>query len=170
MTKFNINNLDFSFTDADVVNPDDFVPAGDCNPHNVRPWLLHDHGFTVAVVFASCLQDAIDEAVDDDKMERYSIDITEKDSSYHTSSCCFFQSEDPASEFDRCRLLDPDCDCDLPGVSFLGNAGETFDIETLGYIELPNPRASFTAQFEAHQEAEQEADDKRSCPWLAPGY
>lgn len=59
------------FTDADVVNPDEYDPdprrrAGAC-----VPWLLHDHGFALCVVFASCEQDALDEAVDHDKLDRY---------------------------------------------------------------------------------------------------
>jgi hypothetical protein len=32
--------------------------------------------------------------------------------------------------------------------TFLGNASELFDIESLGYVELPNPKRSFCAQFD----------------------
>lgn len=112
----------FQFSDADVVNPDDFIAKGEYNPHNVRPFLLHDHGFTVAVVFAQSLQDAIDEAVDADKMDRYLIDPAD-------------MGDYPSEE----------------GISFLGNASESFDIESLGAIELPNPPRSFVAQFAAAQ-------------------
>ena len=52
----------------------DMIPAGEYNPHNIRLWLLHDHGFTVCAVFATSLQDALDIAVDENKMDRYLID------------------------------------------------------------------------------------------------
>lgn len=109
-----------SFTDEDVINPDDFIPKGESNPHSVRPYLLHDHGFVLAVVFASCLQDAIDEAVDAGKLDRYMVRPED--------------AEDYPNE---------------EGISFLGNACEAFDIESLSAIELPNPKFSFVALFEA---------------------
>lgn len=148
MAKITINNLDFSFTDADVCNPDNFVPDGDYNPHNIHPWLLHDHGFTVAIVFASNLQDAIDEAVDEDKMDRYAIgDVDLLD--YHDDDCAS-KVRVPGTG----NIAAAACTCDTPGVSYLGNAGEPFDIETLGFVELQNPPASWAAQFEAHQKTE----------------
>jgi hypothetical protein len=109
-----------AFTDDDVVNPSDFVPKGEFNPHNVRPFLLHDHGFTLAVVFADCLQDALDIAADADKLDRYLV---------------------------RGRELDDYGDGD--GLAHLGNAGEPFDIESLAAVELPNPPFSFAALFNA---------------------
>jgi hypothetical protein len=111
---------EITFSDADLVNPGDFIPKGEYNPHGVRPWLLHDHGFALAVVFADCLQDAIDEAVDAGKLDRYRV-----------------EPEDAADY--------PDDE----GISFLGNAGEPFDIEGLDAIELPNPPFSFVALFNA---------------------
>ena len=109
------------WSDEDVVNVRDFIPAGEYNPHNVRPWLLHDHGFTIAVVFADCLQDALDIAVDEDKMDRFL--IQESDMGDYT---------------------------DAEGISYLGNASEPFDIEGLGIVELDNPKAdlSFAALFD----------------------
>ena len=109
------------WSDEDVVNVRDFIPAGEYNPHNVRPWLLHDHGFTIAVVFADCLQDAIDIAIDEDKMDRFL--IQESDMGDYT---------------------------DEEGISYLGNASEPFDIESLGFVELSNPKAdlSFAALFD----------------------
>ena len=73
-TTIKVNGLEFSFCDEDIANPDDMVAQDEYNPHGVRGWLLHDHGFTVCVVFADSLQDAIDEAVDCGKMDRYLID------------------------------------------------------------------------------------------------
>lgn len=118
---------EITFTDADVVDKDDFIPAGEYNPHNVRPWLLHDHGFVVAVVFADCLQDALDKAVDSNKMDRYLID-----------------KESLINDYPE----------DEEGVSRLGNASEPFDIESLEVIELPNPKFSFAALFNAYAEPE----------------
>lgn len=112
-------NHDFTFDDSDVANPDDWIPAGESNPHNVRPFLFHDHGFTVCVVFADCLQDALDTAVDENRMDRYLI-----------------------GESDLA-----DYGADGERITYLGNASEPFDIESLGVVELPNPPRSFAAQF-----------------------
>ena len=110
------------FSDSDVVNPMDFIPEGEFNSYNTRPFLLHDHGFPVAVVFASCLQDALDEAADADKLDRYLV------------------SEEDLKDYPN----------EEEGLTFLGNAGEPFDIESLSVLELPNPRFSFCALMEAH--------------------
>lgn len=115
--KFN----EITFTDNDVVNPDDYIASGHSNPHRIRPWLLHDHGFTVAVVFADCLQDALDAAVDAGKLDAFQV------------------SEDDLAEYGS----------DEDGISRLGNAGEPFDIEALGVEELPTPPFSFVALFSA---------------------
>jgi hypothetical protein len=108
------------FTDADVVNPEDFLPGGASPPHQVCGFLLHDHGFALAVVFADRLQDALDLAADAGKLDCFR--VTEKE-----------RADDPDDE----RL------------SFLGNACEPFDIESLGAVILPNPRFSFVALFNA---------------------
>lgn len=113
---------EIKFTDRDVVNPDDFIPAGESNPHHVRPWLLHDHGCVLAVVLADCLQDAIDEACDANRLERYAIYGADRDS-YN------WETEE--------------------GISRLGNAGGAFDIESLGALEMPIPPFSFAAMFAA---------------------
>ena len=110
-----------TFTDSDVVNPDDFIAKGEYNPHNVRPFLLHDHGFVLAVVFADCLQDALDIAVDEGKLDAFQ--VSDKDMA--------------------------DYGPDEEGISHLGNAGEPFDIEALDAVELPNPSFSFVALFAA---------------------
>jgi hypothetical protein len=130
---------EIKFADSDVVNIDDYIPTGEFNPHNVRPWLLHDHGFVVAVVFADCLQDAIDTAVDewtDDTqtvgyMDRYLINM-----------------EDDSKTADWRAYGDTKEDIwNCESISFLGNASEPFDIETLGAIELHNPKLSFLALY-----------------------
>ena len=145
---FSTQGYEFTFDDSDVVNPDDFIPAGDYNPHNIHPFLLHDHGFTVAVVFASNLQDALDTAVDEDRMDRYLIDLKDDNqrSDYLTDDVT-----EMAAGFDaNCPEY-----TDANGKqswwrtepSFLGNASEPFDIESLGVVELPNPKKSFCSQF-----------------------
>lgn len=114
--------LEITFTAADILNEDEWIPAGEYNPHNVCPYLLHDHGFPLAVVFADCLQDAIDIAADYGKLERYKLypeDVVE------------YENEG----FD---------------IDYLGNKCEPFDIESLGAIELPNPkRLGFIEAFDA---------------------
>jgi hypothetical protein len=100
-----------------VVNPEEFIPAGASNPHHVRPFLLHDHGFVLAVVFAACLQDALDEAADAGRLDRYQLGA------------------------DELADYGPEEDA----VARLGNAGEPFDIEGMDSIELPNPPFSFVA-------------------------
>lgn len=123
------NGHEFRFIESDIVNIDDFIPEGEYNPHNVHPWLLHDHGFTVCVVFASSLQDALDVAVDEGRLDRFQVSDEEFKSDY---------------------------DSDEERVSFLGGwkkfAGsgidcEMFDIDSLGCIELPNPKFSFCKLF-----------------------
>lgn len=117
---------EITFTDADVVNARDYVPAGGYSPNRVRPFLLHDHGYTLAVVFADCLQDAIDEAADAGKLDRYR--VSEED----------MKDYGPEGE----------------GLAFLGNASEPFDLEALGVLELKNPPLSFVAIFTAAQKEE----------------
>jgi len=146
MRKFN----EISFTDADVVNIDNWIPAGEYNPHSVRPWLLHDGGFVLCVVFASSLQDALDEAVDEGKLDRFKIDVKS-----------LAEREDYMTQNVAEMAAGFDADCpeytDENGgkwwwavePTFLGNASEPFDIESLGYVELPNPKRSFCAQFDA---------------------
>ena len=121
--KFTARNFDFRFDESDIVQMDDWIPAGEYNPHKVRPWLLHDHGFTVAVVFASHPQEALDAAADAGKLDRFQV-----------------------SEADLKDYPDDD------SLAYLGNASELFDIEGLEYVELPNPKTSFVAQFNARGE------------------
>jgi hypothetical protein len=114
------------FTDDDVVNPDDYIPKGEYNPHNVRPWLLHDHGFTLAIVFADNLDDAFDMAADAGKLDAFQVSDNE--------------------------LVD--YGDEEEGISRLGNAGEPFDIEGIDVIELPNPPFSFVALLNARWEGQ----------------
>lgn len=109
------------FTDADVVEVGECIYDGEYNPHNVRPWLLHDHGFALAVVFASDVQDALDIAADGGNLDRFM--VTDVDSADY--------EEDDAR------------------ITYLGNGGKPFDIESLGIIELRSPPRSFVAEYNA---------------------
>jgi len=119
-----LNNFDFQFSDSDVVNPDDYIPKGEYNPHNVRPWLLHHEGLSLAIVFAECLQDALDEAADAGKLDRFQV------------------AEEDMGDYGD----------DEEGITRLGNASEPFDIESVGVLELPNPPFSFCALLKATDE------------------
>jgi hypothetical protein len=112
------------FTDDDIVDIDEWIPEGEYNPHNVRPWLLHDHGFVLAVVFADCLQDALDIAVDNNKLDNFMVSYDELESDYTQ-----------------------DTDGEYIGVDYLGNASEPFDIQNVSAIELPNAKMSFCKLF-----------------------
>ncbi len=121
---FQVANCDLYFTDEDVVNLDDYVPQGESNPHDTRPWFLHDAGFCIGVVFADCLQDALDIAADEGRLER------------------FLLADEDWVDYDG-----PDDE----RVSYLGNHGHPYDIEALGVVELPNPPVSFVALFNARE-------------------
>lgn len=109
-------------SDSLVVNPDDFIPAGEFNPHNVRPWLIEGYG-PIAIVFADCEQDALDEAADRDKLDGYLI---------------------PATELEEAEKEER--------VAYLGNASEPFDLTDIRIQELPIPAYSWLAMFKAHTE------------------
>lgn len=109
-TSITIGNFDYQWSEEDIVNEGDMIPYGEFNPHSVRPFILHDAGFVIAVVFSASLQDAIDEAVDHGKLDRFQI----QEADYGDYA---INSENPT--------------CD-----FLGNASEPFDIESLGVVHL----------------------------------
>jgi hypothetical protein len=111
------------FTDEDVVDAGSFIPNGEYNPHNVRPWAVEFMGTIIAVVFASHEQDALDAAVDGGKMDGHMI------------------SNEDMAELER---VGQDED-----VTRLGNAGEPFDLTYIGLHEMPNPPFSFVALLNA---------------------
>jgi hypothetical protein len=128
------DKIKFEF--ADIVNPDEaisYYPEKDkdgkerpsFNPHNLHAFVLHDAGFTVCVVWASNLQDALDEAVDKGKLDRFQVSESEL-TDYVTGK--------DSEGFDE-----------YSGISFLGNASEPFDIEPLDVVEMTN--AEFFSQL-----------------------
>lgn len=129
MSKFR----EIKFTDADILNVEDFIPKGEYNPHKVLPWLIHDHGFTIAVVFASCLQDALDICADAGKLDAFRVD--------HSI----------LSREENGQIIPGEYGPNDDGIAFLGNASEPFDIESLGCEELPIPAFSFCALWDTDQ-------------------
>ena len=113
MTIIQHRNFEIKFTQDDIINPQDCIYSGDFNPHGTRQWLLHDHGFTIGVVFADSLQEALDIAVDENKLDQYLIGVEDYD--------------------------DYKINTDLPTCSFLGNASKPFDVDSMGFIELKPP-------------------------------
>lgn len=114
------------FTDADIVNQDDYAYGVYSTPSRVKhAFLFHDHGFALAVVFADNLQDALDIAADSegDKLGRYRV------------------SDSDLSDYGE----------DGEGLTYLGNASESFDIESLSVEEMPVPPFSFVALFNAQK-------------------
>jgi hypothetical protein len=141
---------EIKFTDVDVVNLDNWIPNGEYNPHKVGPWLIHEAGFVLAVVFASCLQEALDEAVDENKLDKFRIHPERDDDRADYMTDDFAEADGG---------LDPDCPEyeDTNGHRFwwkdgrapalLGNASEPFDLDNVSVVALPNPARSFCAQF-----------------------
>ncbi len=113
------------FSDDDVVNPDDF------NAWNKpRVFVFHDHGFVLGVVIQPNLQDAFDELADSGNIDHLM-----------------------ASE--GVLVFDESMQCDIgpdgEQLTRLGNASEPFDVETVNFIELPEPKFSLVALLEAEQ-------------------
>lgn len=144
-------HFEIRFTDADIVDIDD-VETEDDSPYRYRQnnkmFLFHDHGFTIAVVMASNLQDALDAVVDADKLDRYLIDPSDasdrndymttdvsKMASGYDADCPEYVEEDGTKWWWE---NDP---------TFLGNASEPFDIESVEYITFPLPKLSITALY-----------------------
>jgi endo-1,4-beta-mannosidase len=112
-----LKSFTLRYQDTDVVNPDDYIAKGDFNPHNVRPWLINNEFGTLAIVYASCEQDALDAAVDAGKMD--SQQVSEEDLA-------------EMSEEEREELLTA------------GNASEYFYQDYLAMVELPNAQYGIT--------------------------
>ena len=109
------------FDDSDVVNADDWHEDGP------GAFLLHDHGFTLAVVIAETLQDALDEAADCGKLESFKIEESEL-------------GDYPESKYGE-----------RPGAESLGNSGVLYAVESIDILMLPNPPMSWVALFSAMQ-------------------
>jgi hypothetical protein len=106
------------FTDADVVGVDDWFSC-----QWLRPWLIHDHGFVVCVVFAEKEEWAWDEAANRGKLKSFAVD---------PGCLADYTSEDD--------LL------------YIGDACSPHDVQALTIVELPMPKYSFVACFNKERE------------------
>jgi hypothetical protein len=105
--EFKYRNFDLVVGSKDFLANDVIFPW-ETNPHKVHPFLVHSEGFGAMVVWASNLQDALDELVDQGMLDKFLVE--EKD----------LADYGPEEE----------------GIARLGNAGEPFDIQLLDAIEL----------------------------------
>lgn len=124
-TTIKIRGYEVTISDSDVVEAREFIPAGEYNPHNVRPFVAIDHGYVVGIAFASCEQDALDVLADEGRLDRFK--VNEKDMG--------------------------DYGDEEEGICRLGNAGEPFDIESMWLEAIPNPSFSFCALVKAQEES-----------------
>lgn len=107
-------------TESDIINGESMIPHGEFNPHNIHPFILHNAGYVLGVVFAESLQDALDEAVDNNVLDRFQ--VTDKElAKYQTG-------------------VDSEGYPEYEGIAHLGNASEPFDIEGLDVVEVPTSR------------------------------
>ena len=156
MTKIN----EVSFTDADIVNPDDYIAAGEYNPYNVRLFVAHDHGVIVGAAFAECRSDALDKLADANKLDHLRIN---PENEHDREDYMTTDVKEIASGFD------PDCvEHESPDgtmywwkkePAFLGNAIEPFDIDTLSVFEVPCPKMSICALLDAEGSGVSAVDD-----------
>jgi hypothetical protein len=137
-----------SFCDKDVVNIDNWIPANSSsNPHKVRPWLVHDAGSIVCVVFADCLQDAMDEAADEGKLDRWQITPGKGPDWKDYMTTDFAEAEDADAAYPEYVDEEGRKWWFIHEPCRLGNASEPFDVDVLEWLELPNPPLSFCACF-----------------------
>ena len=119
--KVKSDKLELALSDEDIVNPDAIEYAD----HNGRKgntlFILHDNGSVVCAAWAYELSEAIDEAADCGMLDRYLID-----------------------ELDYANY---GIGTNAPGCSFLGDAGEPYDIRVLDHVELPAPTRSNCAEL-----------------------
>lgn len=98
----------------------DFINADACEKGG-RAWAFHDAGYILAIVFseypAYCFQDALDTAIDADKLDRFQV-TQEELTDYETGT-------------------DSEGYPEYHSIAFLGNASEPFNIESLDCLELP---------------------------------
>ena len=105
---------------GEITFTDDDVVNLDGWDQGERGWLFHDHGFVVGVVL--------------------------KEYPAYTESDALDELVD-SGKLDRYQVEDSQRDDE--GITFLGNAGEPFDIKTLQMIELPPVPVSYCALFNA---------------------
>jgi hypothetical protein len=98
-----------------IANAEDYIPAGEYNPHNVRPWLIGNEYGILAIAYAEHEQDAMDVAADNDTLRGLALD-DDYIQELHADG------EDIAAE----------------AIMYLGNAGEPFSALAAWIKKLPN--------------------------------
>lgn len=135
------------FSDADVVNPDDWEFG------KYKPWLIHEAGFVLAVVFAETYGDALDEAADAGRLDKFRIDPKDKGDLED-----YFEKDVIPPGYDpNCpEYTDEQGNMYWPRVGwephYLGNASEPFDTKGVEFVELKRPPFSFVALYNAAEE------------------
>jgi hypothetical protein len=114
---------EITFADSDVIEWGEYNPPNLGNTYGKRCFLIHDSGFSQAVVFASSLQDALDAAVDAGKLDQFQIE---------------------ESQFAEYKI-----GTDEETATRLGNAGEPFDVENVDAVEFAAPPYSFCKLFDS---------------------
>lgn len=95
----------------DVTLPREFDEASRYNPHNVRAWLIgHMYG-AVCMVWASCEQDALDNAVDANMLDCMLVDdadLVDYDFENNPSEYCFLGNASEAFDLADCWMAEVD--------------------------------------------------------------
>lgn len=104
-------NYEIKFSDSDIANPEDVTWYAGGTKLKESFWVLHERGSVVCVVYAETLQDALDIAVNTDRLDRYLV------------------TEEMADQYGGNIY-----DCE--SLTYLGNASEPFDTESLGYVRF----------------------------------
>jgi len=113
-----INHVGDVLVDEVKLIDDDIVNVEDYSPGNTL-WIIHEEGFVVCAVIADNEQDALDIAVDEDKMDAYLI---------------------YPDDYEGYGVYTDDSHG-----THLGNASEPFDIGYLGIISVKLPPVSIVA-------------------------
>jgi hypothetical protein len=95
-----------------IANADDYIPTGEFNPHRIRPWAMGNEYGLLAIAYASCEQEAFDEACDADLLKGLALD--------------------------EATVIERETENEGEGVMRLGNASEPFDSIYAWIRELPN--------------------------------
>lgn len=116
-----IGHYEYRYAAEDFANLDSVDYSMFSHPRMNRAYVIHDAGTVLAIVFseyyAYCEQDALDEAVDRGKLDSLLISDSELPD-YQTGT-----DSEGYPEYD--------------GITYLGNASEPFDQETLDLFIIP---------------------------------
>ena len=107
--KIKINEKEFNLEDENILANDVIFPW-ELNPHNVRLFLIGDEFGPICAIWASCLQDALDEMVDANLGDRFLI------------------NEEDIKDYEKDDLMD--------SITYLGNTSEPADLEELWTEEI----------------------------------